>query len=124
MCILPSFVRTQGVYRTRPPGRSYDVHMPTIGGWARAGTIGYGCGSPHHPSPSLTYHVTKHLQADISINMTTRLEVGSQGKLGGQSHVPDFEGIWFELVRNVCPLLNFLLAPDLNFVRSITCVCP
>jgi methyl-accepting chemotaxis protein len=29
------------------------------------------------------------------------LEVGSQGKLGGQAHVPDVEGVWFELVRNV-----------------------
>ncbi|KIN99259.1 hypothetical protein M404DRAFT_155633 [Pisolithus tinctorius Marx 270] len=28
------------------------------------------------------------------------LEVGSQGKLGGQAHVPDVEGVWFELVRN------------------------
>jgi hypothetical protein len=31
------------------------------------------------------------------------LEVGSQGKLGGQAHVPDVEGVWFELVRNVSP---------------------
>ena len=74
------------------------------------------------PLLSLTYHVTKPLRAGISINMTTRLEVGSQGKLGGQSHVPDFEGIWFELVRNVCPLLNFLLAPDLN-VCQVNCMC-
>ena len=29
------------------------------------------------------------------------LEVGSQGKLGGKAHVPDVEGVWFELVRNV-----------------------
>jgi len=29
------------------------------------------------------------------------LEVGSQGKLGGQADVPDVEGVWFELVRNV-----------------------
>ncbi|KAL0564235.1 histidine kinase osmosensor [Marasmius crinis-equi] len=29
------------------------------------------------------------------------LEVGSQGKLGGQANVPDVEGVWFELVRNV-----------------------
>lgn len=31
------------------------------------------------------------------------LEVGSQGKLGGQAHVPDVEGVWFELVGNVRP---------------------
>ena len=29
------------------------------------------------------------------------VEVGSQGKLGGQAHVPDVEGVWYELVRNV-----------------------
>ena len=29
------------------------------------------------------------------------LEVGSQGKLGGQAHVPDVEGVWLELMRNV-----------------------
>jgi len=29
------------------------------------------------------------------------LEVGSQGKLGGQAEVPDVEGVWFELVKNV-----------------------
>jgi len=29
------------------------------------------------------------------------LEVGSQGKLGGQVHVPDVEGVWLNLVRNV-----------------------
>lgn len=32
------------------------------------------------------------------------LEVGSQGKLGGQAHVPDVQGVWFELVRNVWSL--------------------
>ena len=29
------------------------------------------------------------------------LEVGSEGKLGGQAHVPDVEGVWLELTRNV-----------------------
>ena len=33
------------------------------------------------------------------------LEVGSQGKLGGQAHVPYAEGIWLDLVRNVTFLL-------------------
>ncbi|KAF8797439.1 HisKA-domain-containing protein, partial [Phlegmacium glaucopus] len=28
-------------------------------------------------------------------------KVGSQGKLGGQAHVPDVEGVWLNLVRNV-----------------------
>jgi osomolarity two-component system sensor histidine kinase NIK1 len=34
------------------------------------------------------------------------LEVGSQGKLGGQAHVPDVEGVWLNLVRNVSVLLS------------------
>ncbi|KAJ7753613.1 hypothetical protein DFH07DRAFT_509925 [Mycena maculata] len=29
------------------------------------------------------------------------LEVGNQGKLGGEATVPDVEGVWFELVTNV-----------------------
>jgi osomolarity two-component system sensor histidine kinase NIK1 len=39
------------------------------------------------------------------------LEVGSQGKLGGQAHVPDVEGVWLELTRNVrhCPPPSFCL---------------
>lgn len=36
------------------------------------------------------------------------LEVGSQGKLGGQANVPDVEGVWLELTRNV---RNFLVTP-------------
>jgi len=29
------------------------------------------------------------------------LEVRNQGKPGGQAHVPDVEGVWLNLVRNV-----------------------
>ena len=29
------------------------------------------------------------------------MEVGSKGQLGGQAHVPDVEGVWLELTRNV-----------------------
>lgn len=29
------------------------------------------------------------------------LEVGQEGKLGGQANVPDVEGVWLELTRNV-----------------------
>lgn len=52
------------------------------------------------------------------------LEVGSQGKLGGQAHVPDVEGVWFELVKNVSvpPLLTQLLRYLSNSRRSIECV--
>ncbi len=31
------------------------------------------------------------------------MEVGSKGQLGGQAHVPDVEGVWLELTRNVSP---------------------
>jgi hypothetical protein len=46
----------------------------------------------------------------IGCGQVTRvtLEVGSQGKLGGQAHVPDVEGIWFELARNVSFYVVFL----------------
>ena len=32
------------------------------------------------------------------------MEVGSKGQLGGQAHVPDVEGVWLELTRNVSPI--------------------
>ena len=41
------------------------------------------------------------LQALAAEVTRVTLEVGSQGKLGGQAHVPDVEGVWFELVQNV-----------------------
>lgn len=43
------------------------------------------------------------------------LEVGSQGKLGGQAHVPDVEGVWLNLVRNV----NRMCSSLTDQVRSI-----
>ena len=36
------------------------------------------------------------------------LEVGSQGKLGGQAVVPDVEGVWEQLTVNVRPISFFL----------------
>ena len=49
--------------------------------------------------PRLTsYDRLRALAAEVT---RVTLEVGSQGKLGGQAHVPDVEGVWFELVRNV-----------------------
>jgi hypothetical protein len=52
------------------------------------------------------------------------LEVGRQGKLGGQAHVPDVEGVWFELVCNVCLIIVFYCShmPDEMNSRSIACV--
>lgn len=35
------------------------------------------------------------------------LEVGSQGKLGGQAYVPDVEGVWKDLTVNVSPRRSF-----------------
>ncbi|KAF9021710.1 HAMP TYPE histidine kinase [Hymenopellis radicata] len=46
------------------------------------------------------------------------LEVGSQGKLGGQADVPDVEGVWFELVKNV----NRMCLSLTDQVRSIASV--
>ena len=47
------------------------------------------------------------------------LEVGSQGKLGGQAHVPDVEGVWLNLVRNVS--VFFFFGPILSFFFSLVC---
>ena len=38
------------------------------------------------------------LTADVT---RVTLEVGSQGKLGGQAQVPDVGGVWLNLVQNV-----------------------
>ncbi|KAL4248978.1 histidine kinase [Abortiporus biennis] len=43
------------------------------------------------------------------------LEVGSKGVLGGQAHVPDVEGVWLELTRNV----NRMCSSLTDQVRSI-----
>ena len=45
-----------------------------------------------------SYNRLRALAAEVT---RVTLEVGSQGKLGGQAHVPDVEGVWYELVRNV-----------------------
>ena len=50
------------------------------------------------------------------------LEVGSQGKLGGQADVPDVEGVWLNLVRNAGVLANKFLLESPAFYRSIGCV--
>lgn len=47
--------------------------------------------------------LTRRLRALAAEVTRVTLEVGSQGKLGGQAHVPDVEGVWLNLVRNVRP---------------------
>jgi osomolarity two-component system sensor histidine kinase NIK1 len=47
--------------------------------------------------------------------MRVTLEVGSQGKLGEQTHVPDVKGVWFELVRNV----SVFIATSTESFRSL-----
>ncbi|KAJ3930156.1 MAG: histidine kinase [Lentinula lateritia] len=42
------------------------------------------------------------------------LEVGSQGKLGGQATVPDVEGVWFELVRSIAIVTTAVAKGDLT----------
>jgi len=51
-------------------------------------------------SPLPSTHSLRALAAEVT---RVTLQVGSQGMLGGQADVPDVEGVWFELVRNVCP---------------------
>ena len=36
------------------------------------------------------------------------MEVGSKGQLGGQAHVPDVEGVWLELTRNVSSAIQYV----------------
>ena len=51
------------------------------------------------------------------------LEVGSQGKLGGQAVVPDVEAVWEQLPVNVSRRVFVLLLCDYNDVfRSIGCM--
>ena len=48
------------------------------------------------------------------------LEVGSKGRLGGQAHVPDVEGVWKDLTVNVSYTARH---PELKLIdRLIECV--
>ena len=51
------------------------------------------------------------------------LEVGSQGKLGGQAQVPDVEGVWKEMTVNVCLTFSIFEAVELKrfLFRLIGC---
>ncbi len=51
------------------------------------------------------------------------LEVGSQGKLGGQAHVPDVEGVWLNLVRNVLSFPFCASATILNCYVQVNRMC-
>ena len=46
------------------------------------------------------------------------MEVGSKGQLGGQAHVPDVEGVWLELTRNVSVPLPACLQGGARLVSS------
>lgn len=45
------------------------------------------------------------------------LEVGSKGRLGGQAHVPDVEGVWKDLTVNVS-LSDMILSPSSSIGQS------
>jgi osomolarity two-component system sensor histidine kinase NIK1 len=45
-----------------------------------------------------TFIVVRALAAEVT---QVTLEVGSQGKLGAQAHVPDVQGVYLNFVRNV-----------------------
>ncbi|KAG8872053.1 hypothetical protein FRB97_008065 [Tulasnella sp. 331] len=57
----------------------------------------------------------RNLAAEVT---RVSLEVGTQGKLGGQANVPDVEGVWLELTTNVNKMCNNLTTQ----VRSIAVV--
>ncbi|KAG9021381.1 hypothetical protein FRB95_002292, partial [Tulasnella sp. JGI-2019a] len=57
----------------------------------------------------------RNLAAEVT---RVSLEVGTQGKLGGQADVPDVEGVWLELTTNVNKMCNNLTTQ----VRSIAVV--
>ncbi|THU84046.1 hypothetical protein K435DRAFT_929096 [Dendrothele bispora CBS 962.96] len=42
------------------------------------------------------------------------MEVGSQGKLGGQANVPDVSGVWWELVRSIAIVTTAVAKGDLT----------
>lgn len=50
------------------------------------------------------------------------LEVGSKGKLGGQAHVPDVEGVWKDLTVNVSASWETVRREPKLMGRSIGCV--
>ena len=50
------------------------------------------------------------------------LEVGQEGKLGGQANVPDVEGVWLELTRNVSCIIRGMEHLFKQYLyRSIEC---
>jgi osomolarity two-component system sensor histidine kinase NIK1 len=51
------------------------------------------------------------------------LEVGSQGILGGQAHVPDVEGVWLELTRNVRSISFVAITSFFNAWRQVNRMC-
>ncbi|KIJ92916.1 hypothetical protein K443DRAFT_684913, partial [Laccaria amethystina LaAM-08-1] len=67
---------------------------------------------PSNPPTVKLYIRLRALAAEVT---RVTLEVGSQGKLGCQAHVPDVEGVWFDLVRNV----NRMRSSLTDQVRSI-----
>jgi hypothetical protein len=76
---------------------------------------------PRHNSV-LIFIMCDRLRALAAEVTRVTLEVGSQGKLGGQAHVPDVEGVWFELVRNVRPNSSFYRSePDSKRDRLTGC---
>ncbi|KAJ7032538.1 hypothetical protein C8F04DRAFT_958881, partial [Mycena alexandri] len=48
------------------------------------------------------------------------LEVGNQGKLGGEATLPDVEGVWFELVTNVNRMYRPALTDQVRSIATVT----
>ncbi len=76
-------------------GEILDLKNTVNGMVVRCVSIGYA------EDLTLISGTTIRLRALAAEVTRVTLEVGSQGKLGGQAHVPDVEGVWLNLVRNV-----------------------
>ncbi|KAF8227840.1 hypothetical protein L208DRAFT_1196291, partial [Tricholoma matsutake] len=59
------------------------------------------------------------LQALAAEVTRVTLEAGSQGKLGGQAHVPDVKGVWFEFVQNMCSSLMDQVQPIAVVITAV-----
>ncbi|KAI0072317.1 hypothetical protein K474DRAFT_1728124 [Panus rudis PR-1116 ss-1] len=58
---------------------------------------------------------TQHNAAEVT---RVTLEVGREAQTGGQAHVPDIEGVWLELTRNVSCQSDVLVAHEPSAVHS------
>ncbi|KAF8811292.1 hypothetical protein BYT27DRAFT_7208708 [Phlegmacium glaucopus] len=84
-------------------------------------------------TPQVRNLLVLHLYSPLTVLLLTRLralaaevtrvtlKLGSQGRLGGQAHVPDVEGVWLNLARNIkYSQLKLLRPPSLGARGDLT----